>query len=88
MKNDNNIEMSLDQLDSVAGGKSRCTTDVYWDPYCPDCRSMNLTRTGNTRPGNTRPEYVKYNCSRDDFECKCNQCKRVFWWNEHGFMLW
>jgi len=87
MKNDNNIELSLDQLDSVAGGKKRGTLDLYWDPSCPECRSMNLTKTGNTRPGNTRPEYAKYS-SRDDFECKCNQCKRVFWWNEHGYMLW
>ncbi len=87
MKNDNNIELSLDQLDAVVGGKKRGTSDMYWDPECPECRSMNLTRTGNTRPGNTRPEYAKYS-SRDDFECKCNQCKRVFWWNEHGYMLW
>lgn len=67
---DNNIELSLDQLDAVAGGAPGDSGGYL--VWCPKCGSSSVTPTGNTRPG----EYGII----DDAEYICDKCKNKFWW--------
>ena len=77
MKKDNNNELSLDQLDSVVGGKKRA---VYYEyPACPDCGKGNISKTGNTRPRAG---------TLDDYECVCMTCRRKFWQTVDGATIY